>query len=321
MKRFLVLLETYGQAVSTASAAAVDFARQTGRPFDILIAGGPTIEGVDHWKGCGAESVIVAMSESLTHPTADRLAAYCVLRLNADTSLIGPSTIDDVLARVAGIIDAPFLGDVDRVEFPIIGAEGPTTGLAFRKRDFDGRVETRVRVDMPCAVFSVRPRKVDNTQPAGGPIAQLMMVSVDESTLPQSTTWVSRTSAVHKRPPLEEARVIVAGGRSLGDASSFEQYLGKIADKLGGAVAASGGAVHSGIAPSTQLIGQTGLTVAPDLYIAVGISGADQHVGGMQKSRVIVAVNRDPHAAIFRIADYGLVADFREALPELAEKL
>jgi len=270
MKRLLVLGE---------SRTAIDFARDTGILFDAL---------------------------SLPDSTANALATAVIARMDDGTSLAGPSSVFDILARVAGALDLPLLPEVDGVD-----------GNTFRCCPFDGRLRETVKVTNSRAVFSVK----SNYQSAASTIVEppaTDALSVGPST---STHLISRTSTVHKRPPLHEARVVVAGGRSLRESAQFEQYLGKVADKLGAAIAASGGAVHSGIAPSTQLVGQTGETVAPELYIAVGISGADQHVGGMQGSRVIVAINRDPHASIFRVADYGLVADLRDALPELAEKL
>ena len=140
--------------------------------------------------------------------------------------------------------------------------------------------------------------------------------------LPTGMVWLGREEAgERKRPALKDARVVVAGGRVLRDAVTFERLIGGLADKLGGAVGASGGAVHAGLAPAEALVGQTGLRVAPELYIAVGISGVDQHLGGMKNSQVIFAINSDPDAPIFGIADYGLVADVHQALPEMLEKL
>jgi len=243
---------------------------------------------------------------SLPDSTDDALATAILARMDEGTSVAGPSNLFDILARVAGALDLPLLREVD-------GVDGDTV----RSGSFDGRLRETIKVTTARAVFSVNSNYRSTASAAVEPSA-IDALSVAPST---STHLVSRTSTVHQRPPLHEARVVVAGGRSLKDSGQFEQYLGKVVDKLGAAIAASGGAVHSGIASSTQLVGQTGSTVAPELYIAVGISGADQHVGGMQDSRVIVAINRDPHASIFRIADYGLVADLREALPELAEKL
>jgi electron transfer flavoprotein alpha subunit len=317
MKRLLVLLDTDGEHVLPSSTAAIEFARQLGSPFDILIAGAPSIaEEASAWTGYGAARVLLAASDDLAHPTADRLAAVCVHLMDSTTSIVGTTGAADILARVAGVLDLPAVNNVSTIE-------QEEKGPAFRRLALDDRIMETVRVDAPRVAFTARATQ-HSTPPlfgTGESTSQIVTVTVDPSYLPQGTTWISRTASVHKRPPMHEARVIVAGGRSLGDSATFEQYLGKVADKLGGAVAASGGAVHSGIAPSTQLVGQTGQTVEPELYIAVGISGADQHIGGMQNSRVIVAINRDPHAAIFRVADYGLVADYREALPELAEKL
>lgn len=296
MKRLLVLIDVDAPG---PSAGAVGFARDAGVPFDILWSG----EGAE-WTRCGSDRVLSMGSLRRTAEDAASIAAHL---MDEDTSIAGPSTVCDVLARIAEKLDLPMLDDVDKID-------GETVECATH----GGRVRMRVTL-AGRAVFSV-----SSTYPSRPPTtkdAPIQPVEIDGIRLSRCTTVVSRTSTVHKRPPLNEARVIVAGGRSLGDGASFEALIGKVADKLGAAVAASGGAVHSGIAPAEQLVGQTGQTVAPDLYIAVGISGADQHVGGMNDSRVIVAINRDPHASIFRVADYGLVADLRDALPELAEKL
>jgi len=302
MKRLLLLFDVDAPG---PSAGAVGFARDASVPFDILWAG----EGAgkaEEWSTCGAERVLYVGQSRLPAVHAATIAAHL---MDAETSIAGPSTVADVLARVAGALDLPMLNDVDQIE-----------GDKVRCATYGGGVRTIAKVNAPRAVFSVK-----STYPArptaSTTAAPVQPFEVDGIQLPRNTNLVSRTSTVHKRPPLHVARVIVAGGRSLRDSAQFEQYLGAVADKLGAAIAASGGAVHSGIAPSTQLVGQTGETVSPELYVAVGISGADQHVGGMQNSRVIVAINRDPHASIFRVADYGLVADLRDALPELAEKL
>lgn len=148
-----------------------------------------------------------------------------------------------------------------------------------------------------------------------------MQDAADLAPLPVGITWLGLEDREKTRPKLANARVVVAGGRSLRDAETFERLIGGLADKLGGAVGASGGAVHAGLAPSELLIGQSGQSVAPDLYVAVGISGVDQHLGGMKDAKVIVAINSDPDAPIFRIADYGLVADIHQAVPELLERL
>ncbi len=144
---------------------------------------------------------------------------------------------------------------------------------------------------------------------------------VQKDILPTGAVWLGLETGEQKQPTLKNARVVVAGGRVLRDAETFERLIGGLADKLGGAVGASGGAIHAGLAPAEALIGQTGQRVTPELYVAIGISGVDQHLGGMKDSEVIVAINTDPDAPIFQIADYGLVADIHQAVPEMLEKL
>src|SRR3569833_1289126 len=251
MNRMLVLFDADELQMS---GGAVGFARDAVVPFDLLWSGLPSCIA-DRWSNCGAERIFYI---GASKPTAEQTSAIAVHLMEAGTSLAGPSTTGAILARVAGMLDLPRFEDVDQIDGDIV-----------RCSLFDGRVHSTVRVDATRAVFSVK-----STYPARPNVetdAPMPGVDISDIPLPNGTKLVSRTSTVHIRPPLDQARVVVAGGRSLRDSSSFELYLGKAADKLGAAIAASGGAVHSGIAPTEKLIGQTGQTVAPDLYLAVGI--------------------------------------------------
>jgi electron transfer flavoprotein alpha subunit len=318
----LVLAETDGQAVLPSTLPTVTFAQAfcgvTGGSFDILIVGGPEIAGeAEAWRGCGAGRVLVAALPELAHPTADRVAAVCVqiARQTGAASLAGPSSTfgRDVLPRIAALLDWPMLSDV-------LNVERTDSGLTFRRPMYAGNILATVRIAGENSVFSVRGTAYGRPE-ARGDESPVETVAVDAALLPQGTTWVGLDAAEQKRPELTTARVVVTGGRPLRDAETFERVIGGLADRLGGAVGATRAAVDSGIAPNEYQVGQTGKVVAPELYIAAGVSGSVQHLAGMKESKVIVAINTDPDAPIFQVADYGLVADLHQAVPELTAKL
>ncbi|HLV79873.1 MAG TPA: FAD-binding protein, partial [Chthonomonadaceae bacterium] len=219
----------------------------------------------------------------------------------------------DVLPRIAALLDLPMLSDVLHVE-------KAGEHMVFRRPMYAGNILATVQIAGDRGVFSARGTAFGKPQPrdSQSPVETL---SIDAAALPQGTTWIGMDAVEQKRPELTTARVVVSGGRPLRDAQTFEQILGGLADKLGGAVGATRAAVDSGIAPNELQVGQTGKVVAPDLYIAAGVSGSVQHLAGMKDSKVIVAINTDPDAPIFNVADYGLVADLFQAVPELTAKL
>ncbi len=322
MRSILVLAETDGTHVLPGTgpvvAVAQTFAKETGGRFEILIVGGPEIAGeAEAWRGVGAAAVHLAALPELAHPTADRVAAVCVdvMRQTGADSLAGLASSfgRDVLPRAAGLLDLPMLSDVLHVET----ANGR---LTFRRPMYAGNILATVQIAGDRGVFSVRGTAFGTPEAAEG-ASPVQAVTVDAAALPQGTTWIGLEAGEQKRPELTTARVVVSGGRPLRDAVTFERLIGGLADKLGGAVGATRAAVDSGIAPNELQVGQTGKVVAPDLYIAAGISGSVQHLAGMKDSRVIVAINTDPDAPIFEAADYGLVADLHQALPELLAKL
>ncbi len=322
MSRLLVLAETDGAQVLPGTLPTITFAqallRETGGRFDILLAGGPEItDATEAWRGYGAERLLVVAAPELAHPTADRIAAVCaqVMRQSGADSLAGPASSfgRDVLPRVAGLLDLPMLSDVLHVE-----KSGDR--LAFRRQMYAGNIIATVEIEDDQGVFSVRGTAFGKPETAESESA-VEKLSVDAASLPQGTTWIGLETGEQKRPELTTARVVVSGGRPLRDAETFERLIGGLADKLGGAVGATRAAVDSGIAPNELQVGQTGKVVAPELYIAAGISGSIQHLAGMKDSKVIVAINTDPDAPIFEVADYGLVADLHQAIPEMLDKL
>lgn len=323
MSKLLVLAETNSAHVLPSTLSTIAFAQayvqETGGGFDLLLVGGPAIaNAAEPWRGWGAERVFVVAAPELARPTADRVGQVCAdaLRQSGANALAGPASAwgRDVLPRIAGLLNLPMVSDVSHVEMS-------HNHLTFQHPIHAGSVTATVRIEGGTgAVFSVRGAAFDPPEPAGEQ-SRVEMLTIDAAALPQQTRWIGLEAGERKRPELTAARVVVCGGRALQNAATFEHLVGGLADKLGGAVGASGGAVYGGIADSDLQIGQTGKTVAPDLYIGAGISGSDQHLAGMKDSRVIVAINTDADTPLFQIADYGLVADLHQALPELIEKL
>jgi electron transfer flavoprotein alpha subunit len=320
MPHLLVLTETDGHNILPGTLPAMTFAQQwtqaVGGTFDLLVVGGPGIS-TDGWTAYGAGKVYVAAGAGLEHPKADRLAAVTeqVFRQSGAESLAGPSSTfgRDVLPRVAALLDLPMLSDV-------LSVAGEGGRLSFRRPMYAGNVIATVQVEGDRSVYSVRGTAFDKPGAAGGQ-SVVENITVEAPNQPTGTEWVGLAAAEQKRPELTSARVVVSGGRPLRDAETFERVLGGLADKLGGAVGATRAAVDSGIAPNELQVGQTGKVVAPELYIAAGVSGSVQHLAGMKESKVIVAINTDPDAPIFEVADYGLVADLHQAVPELTQKL
>jgi electron transfer flavoprotein alpha subunit len=212
----------------------------------------------------------------------------------------------DVLARLAGLLDAAMVTDV-------IAADSPTV---FKRPIVAGSIIATVEVLAEPVVITFRPAGFP--QPTRGGSSPVETLNVDVSSKAKRVSVTARGGA---RPDLTQAKVIVSGGRPLKDAETFERVIGGLADQLGGAVGATRAAVDSGIAANELQVGQTGKIVAPDLYIAAGISGSTQHMAGIKDSKTIVAINKDPDAPIFESADFGLVADLYDAIPELQAKL
>ena len=318
MAELLILAETDGRSLSPATLPAIAFSQELGGGFDLLIVGATGIDGaVAEWAGYGAERILVAAAPELEHPTADRVAAVCIQAMAASgaRSLIATASSfgRDVLPRAAALLGLPMVSDV-------IGIDRAEGRIGFRRPMYAGNLIATVQVPEDRGVFSVRSTAYAEPQKTGGQSA-VETVPVDGASLPNGTTWIGLEGGEQKRPELTSARVVVSGGRPLRDAETFERVLGSLADKLGGAVGATRAAVDSGIAPNELQVGQTGKVVAPDLYIAAGVSGSVQHLAGMKDSKVIVAINNDPDAPIFDVADYGLVADLHQAVPELTSKL
>jgi electron transfer flavoprotein alpha subunit len=241
-------------------------------------------------------------------PTAESLAAAVVAAAGGATHVAAVSSMrsKDMLPRAAARLGAAMVTDV-------VACESATV---FVRPVLAGSILARVEALASPVFLTFRPAGFAAAQP--GPLAASLPAPEPGPALSERVSATVRSSG---RPDLGQAKAIVTGGRPLGDAATFESVIGGLADKLGGAVGATRAAVDSGIAPNELQIGQTGKIVAPDLYIAAGVSGSTQHMAGIKDSKTIVAVNKDPDAPIFEVADLGLVADLFEALPELASKL
>jgi electron transfer flavoprotein alpha subunit len=321
MNRILVIAEHDSGTLKLASFAAAGFASKvcaaSGGSFDFLLLGSGIAVAADGLRKSGAAAVLAADSPELAQPLADRYA-----KIIADTAKARGATIvvaaastfsKDILPRAAALLDAGMLSDV--VDVTAAGAD-----LTFRRVMFAGNVIATVQLDG--AIKCIAVRSAAFAAPAAtDALSPVEAVAVDAASLPKFTEFINREVKVSARPDATEARIIVSGGRALKNSADFERLVGGLADVLGAAVGSSRALVDSGITPNSLQIGQTGKVVAPDLYFALGISGAIQHMAGMKDTKVIAAINKDPEAPIFEVADYGLVADVYEAVPELMQKL
>jgi len=276
------------------------FAQKLGLPYDVLSLDSKAALDL------GADLVIqVALSDI---PPADGLAKGLqpIVAPYSHIAAVSNMATKDVLARLAGLCDGSMVTDAVDLDSPTL----------FKRPMVAGSVIATVKVLALPVFLTVRPAGFP--KPAKQGTSQTSQVSL---VLKSKASRIDSTSRGGARPDLSQAKVVVSGGRPLKDAATFEQVIGGLADQLGGAVGATRAAVDSGIAPNELQVGQTGKIVAPDLYIAAGISGSTQHMAGIKDSKTIVAINKDPDAPIFEFADLGLVADLYQAIPELREKL
>ncbi len=309
--RTLIIAEHDGQQLNEQVARAVTAAQQWQQPVDVLIAAAqPDALAAQAAALQGVSSVLVASDAALQHPTAEHLADMIVpLAANYTVVLAAHSAFSkNVLPRVAALLDVNMLSDV----LEIVNANTYVRGI------YAGNVLATVQSSDVKQVLTVRGSKFAAAAAAGA-TAEVKTITVPAA--PQGSRWVAEAFNKSERPALTAAKVVVSGGRALGSADAFAQVIAPLADKLHAAIGASRAAVDAGYAPNDLQVGQTGVVVAPELYIAVGISGAIQHAYGMKDSKVVVAINQDPEAQIFKIADYGLVADLFEVVPQLTAAL
>jgi electron transfer flavoprotein alpha subunit len=306
----LVIAEHDNTSIKAATLNAVTAATKIGGDIHLLVAGSACAAAVEAaTRIAGVSKVLVADAGHYADQSPENLAALVVANAAAYACLVtGATTIGkNFMPRVAALLDVAQISE-------IVAVESPDT---FVRPIYAGNVVATVRSTDPIKVITVRATAFEAAGEGGGAAIESLPAGPD---LAQSRL-VGRELTKSERPELTAAKVIVAGGRGLGSGENFHQLLEPLADKLGAALGASRAAVDAGFVPNDYQVGQTGKIVAPQLYIAVGISGAIQHLAGMKDSKVIVAINKDAEAPIFQVADYGLVGDLFDVLPALLKEL
>ena len=305
----LVLADLHEGQLASATAHVVAAAQAIGGDIDVLVAGEGVQAAADAAaKLDGVRKVRVADNAVYAHQLAEPMGALLVELAGDYTHVLASAstTGKNVLPRLAALKDVSQLSDV-------IGIESADT---FLRPIYAGNAIATVKSDDALKVITVRTTAFDAVGQGGSAAVEAVAFAADNS----QSSFVKEELAQSDRPELGGAKVVISGGRGMGNGENFK-LLDGIADKLGAAIGASRAAVDAGFVPNDMQVGQTGKIVAPELYIAVGISGAIQHLAGMKDSKVIVAINKDDEAPIFQVADYGLVGDLFEVLPELEHKL
>lgn len=299
---------TGGELALDATAKAVTAAKALGDVTVLCAGASAAAAGEAAAKIDGVAKVLVAEDASLGHRLAEATAALIVSLAGDFSHIVAPATTDakNIMPRVAALLDVMVISD----------ASGVVDGDTFERPVYAGNAIQTVKSTDATKVITFRTSTFDAAGTGGS--APVETIAVPAS--PGLSEWIEDKVAASDRPELTSAGVVVSGGRGVGSEEDFA-LIEKLADKLGAAVGASRAAVDSGYAPNDWQVGQTGKVVAPDLYVAVGISGAIQHLAGMKDSKIIVAINKDEEAPIFQVADFGLVADLFTAVPELIEKL
>jgi len=306
----LLLGEVANGALSDLTARALTAAVEMGAPVHVLITGqNLAAAAAAAAKLAGVAKVRVADDALYAHGLAEPVAELLVSLASDYGAILAASSpfTKNVLPRVAAKLDVMQVSDITKVV-------GPKT---FERPIYAGNAIQTVEATDAKVVATVRTASFAATGEGGAASIETVSTAAD----PKLSTFVGEALARSERPELTSAKIIVSGGRAMQKAENFKLYIEPVADKLGAAMGASRAAVDAGYAPNDWQVGQTGKVVAPDLYVAVGISGAIQHLAGMKDSKVIVAINKDEEAPIFQVADYGLVADLYQAMPQLAEEL
>ncbi len=306
----LVLAEHDNKSLKDATNKAVTAAKAMGGDVHVLVAGKDCKAAADAAaKLDGVAKVLIADAPAYEHQLAEPLAALIVSLAGSYDAFVAPATTSgkNVMPRVAALLDVMQISEIMKVVSPD----------TFERPIYAGNAIQTVKSTDAKKVITVRTSTFQAAAEGGAAAVEPVNAASD----PAVSSFVGEELSKSDRPELTSAKIIISGGRAMQNRENFTKYIEPVADKLGAAMGASRAAVDAGYAPNDWQVGQTGKVVAPELYIAVGISGAIQHLAGMKDSKVIVAINKDEEAPIFQVADYGLVADLYQALPELAEEL
>ena len=308
----LVIADHDGQALRDTTLKTLAAAQAMGGEIDVLVAGAGAQAAADAAaKAAGVRKVLLADSEALGHQLAEAVADAVIPLAAGYDAVLAPSTSagKNFMPRIAAKLDVSPISDVVEV----------VDAHTFTRPIYAGNALETVQSSDAKIVATIRPTAFKAVAAEGGS-APIETVGAGEAGA-NAARFLSDEVVKSDRPELAAAKIVVSGGRALGSAEEFHSVLDPLADTLGAAVGASRAAVDAGYAPNDYQVGQTGKVVAPDLYIAIGISGAIQHLAGMKDSKTIVAINKDGDAPIFQVADYGLVADYKTAVPEMVAEL
>ena len=306
----LLMAEHDNKVLKDATSKTLTAAKALGGDVHVLVAGKDCKAVADAAaKLDGVKKVLLADAPAYEHRLAEPLAALIVALAGGYDGIVAPATTNgkNVMPRVAALLDVMQISEITKVIAPD----------TFERPIYAGNAIQTVKSTDPKRVITVRTSTFQATAEGGSASVENAAPAAD----PGLSTFVGEELSKSDRPELTSAKIIISGGRAMQSRENFTKYIEPVADKLGAAVGASRAAVDAGYAPNDWQVGQTGKVVAPELYIAVGISGAIQHLAGMKDSKVIVAINKDEEAPIFQVADYGLVADLYQVLPELAAEL
>jgi electron transfer flavoprotein alpha subunit len=306
----LLIAEHDNKVLKDATNKALTAAAALGGEVHVLVAGqGARAVAEAAAKLNGVSKVLLAENPAYEHMLAEPVAALIVSLAGPYEAIVAPATTNgkNFMPRVAALLDVMQISDIVKVIAPD----------TFERLIYAGNAVQTVKSKDAKKVITVRTSTFQATGDGGSAAVDAAAAASD----PGVSSFVGEELSKSDRPELTSAKIIISGGRAMQSRENFTKYIEPVADKLGAAVGASRAAVDAGYAPNDWQVGQTGKVVAPELYIAVGISGAIQHLAGMKDSKTIVAINKDEEAPIFQVADYGLVADLYKALPELAEEL
>ena len=306
----LLIAEHDASGLKDATHKALTAAKALGAPVHILVAGHNARTAADAAAQLeGVEKVLLADDAAFAHQLAEPMAALIAAHAKGYGALVAPSTSNgkNIMPRVAALVDSMQISDITAVH-------GPDT---FERPIYAGNAIQTVQSTDAIKVLTVRTASFAATGTGGSAPVEPLAAQAANTV----STFSGEALSKSDRPELTSAKIIISGGRAMQNAENFKTYIEPVADALGAAMGASRAAVDAGYAPNDWQVGQTGKVVAPDLYIAVGISGAIQHLAGMKDSKVIVAINKDEEAPIFQVADYGLVADLYTVMPDLHKAL